>query len=491
MNIPSPSPSADVGSKRKDTRKDAYVRCPGILGFKGAVFLSLTSLFAFGLGTLVMYLLMSTFASEQSSAGVIPLSGRSIIKCEQGFPNRNELQTVLDKASDYWNASFTLSLVRGNESNQGTSSISLVSGTQVRSNRDVFAYGSVTKMYTSAAVLKLYEQGAIDLDDKITHYLDPWLLKVNGTTLTALYGNTIEIKSMTIANLLGMNSGIHDYDNSLTEAYQFAIPERTISPIDALYLGNRTFYCMPGDSKCAGYSSTNFEVLGLLLLQQANVDSIQEYDQLSFLKTSSRKIDRDFATELQSDGMVFPTSGTCKDHGVIDGFLVDGSSVADISCVGGFTCGNVLGPSLPVAKLTRRLLRSGKDAILSDATLRLMLDLQKLPLGTVPGAEYGLGLMRMQNPFLSGGGAGYTGHNIGHGGETYGFGSLSGYLPRWDMGYALAANIQIGEPLPGTSRWAFNQHVETTLCQVLELIATKCVLSRKDPITVLEKAYCF
>jgi hypothetical protein len=61
---------------------------------------------------------------------------------------------------------------------------------------------------------------------------------------------------------------------------------------------------MPGDSKCAGYSSTNFEVLGLLLLQQANVDSIQEYDQLSFLKTSSRKIDRDFATELQSDGMV-------------------------------------------------------------------------------------------------------------------------------------------------------------------------------------------
>ncbi len=395
------------------------------------------------------------------------------------LPTEALLQDIMDKESRHWNCSFTMSLVtsKGRQV-QIASGFTNREGTRRAEISDKYAYGSVTKMWTAAAVMKLYEEGQIDLDDKITDYLDPWMKDVNGTTLTNLYGNTDEIQSLTIAHLLSMHAGLHDYDSQKLENYQFSHPRHAIGPIEALYLSNRTFYCFPGASSCAGYSSTNFEILGLLLLQQASLRDFEDYDQLSFLKNSPNVVDQEFAIRLRNMGIEFPTSGTCSESGVISGWDTQGRDVSGISCVGGFTCGNLVGPSLPVAMFARHLF-AGSNGVrpLSYRTVDKMKVFSKLPMGTVPGVEYGLGVMRMPNVWASGAGSAVRSHNVGHGGETYGFGALSGYVPGIDVGYAIAANVELVAPKSGTSRWPFNQHVQTAMCKVLQATLSSCSMN--------------
>jgi len=49
--------------------------------------------------------------------------------------------------------------------------------------RDIVPAGSLTKPWTAVGVLRLVEDGVIDLDDPISPHVDPFLLKINDTTL--------------------------------------------------------------------------------------------------------------------------------------------------------------------------------------------------------------------------------------------------------------------------------------------------------------------
>lgn len=67
-----------------------------------------------------------------------------------------------------------------------------------------FRTGSVTKMYTAALILKLVENGLIDLDDKVT------------THLPALQGKIPQVDEIIIRNLLNHTSGLsHPTDDNL------------------------------------------------------------------------------------------------------------------------------------------------------------------------------------------------------------------------------------------------------------------------------------
>lgn len=63
-----------------------------------------------------------------------------------------------------------------------------------------FRIGSVTKQFTAALILKLYEAGKIDLDSKISRYL-PWYRQDTGSKVS-------------VRNLLGHTSGIPNYTTS-------------------------------------------------------------------------------------------------------------------------------------------------------------------------------------------------------------------------------------------------------------------------------------
>lgn len=83
---------------------------------------------------------------------------------------------------------------------------------------DTFLYGSGTKPFTAAAVMRLIEQGKVDANVPAAKYIDPFLQANNGTTLAEIFGK--EVMNATAMDLIRMSAGIPDfekgdYDNRL------------------------------------------------------------------------------------------------------------------------------------------------------------------------------------------------------------------------------------------------------------------------------------
>jgi CubicO group peptidase (beta-lactamase class C family) len=110
----------------------------------------------------------------------------------------------------------------------------------------VFQLASVTKQFTAAAVLALVQDGRVDLEAAITHYLP------NAPT----QGRTI-----TVRQLLSHTSGIPDY----AESPRIAALKRLDLPPDSLValIATTPFYFEPGEQM--RYSNTGFALLGLLI----------------------------------------------------------------------------------------------------------------------------------------------------------------------------------------------------------------------------------
>jgi D-alanyl-D-alanine carboxypeptidase len=78
---------------------------------------------------------------------------------------------------------------------------------QVRMTKDTPIYiASVTKLYTATAIMKLYEEGALSLDDPMSKYLPADLIRGINVYKGKDYSNEI-----TIEQLLSQTSGIADY----------------------------------------------------------------------------------------------------------------------------------------------------------------------------------------------------------------------------------------------------------------------------------------
>eukprot|EP00931_Biecheleriopsis_adriatica_P016281 TRINITY_DN12046_c0_g1_i2.p1 TRINITY_DN12046_c0_g1~~TRINITY_DN12046_c0_g1_i2.p1 ORF type:complete len:217 (-),score=15.71 TRINITY_DN12046_c0_g1_i2:174-797(-) len=84
---------------------------------------------------------------------------------------------------------------------------------------DLYVWGSVTKLITGAGVLQLVDKGDIGLDDSVTTYIDPFLKMTAGSdpeqnysSLEDLWG--AEVHKITVRDLLGMTSGVPDYDTA-------------------------------------------------------------------------------------------------------------------------------------------------------------------------------------------------------------------------------------------------------------------------------------
>lgn len=126
---------------------------------------------------------------------------------------------------------------------------------------------STTKLFTTAIILRLRENGKLSLDDKISTYLDPTL--TNGLHM---YKGKEYSHKLTIKHLLAHTSGLPDYfqgkgtngkslENELTEGndqfwtFNQAI-ERT-KKMSALFA--------PGTRNKANYSDANFQLLGKII----------------------------------------------------------------------------------------------------------------------------------------------------------------------------------------------------------------------------------
>jgi D-alanyl-D-alanine carboxypeptidase len=125
---------------------------------------------------------------------------------------------------------------------------------------------SVTKLYTAAAIMKLYEQGALALDDPMAKYLPPDLIRGIHVYQGHDYSNEI-----TIEQLLGQTSGIADYydEKAKDGKTMFDLFEAdpvhiwTVDETIARARDGMTPNFKPGTA--ASYSDTNYQLLGKII----------------------------------------------------------------------------------------------------------------------------------------------------------------------------------------------------------------------------------
>lgn len=297
---------------------------------------------------------------------------------------------------------------------------------------DAFAMGSTTKMYTAAAVLRLVDAGKIGLDDKALPHLDTLWTRLNGTSIVNVLGP--QIGNVTVRQLLQMRSGIPDFDNMASRAYQLDHPGEDMGPVKELsfILPGQSFDCEPGT--CGEYSSSNYELLGLLLAQQADSQAWDDYMQATGLPGNVLG---------EMPHTTFARHGSCQKYTEIHGYSAERTSAQGVpldvyneSCTNGWTCGNLMSNGADAAVFVRALLGPGAHVV-KAATQKEMLKTIPLTQGWSVGLQYGLGVMDLSSAIGE-----QTGSFVGHGGETFGFNALTAYSMQHDFAISAVANTE-------------------------------------------------
>lgn len=141
-------------------------------------------------------------------------------------------------------------LFPGNRVWQSASGLSHIYNQTPMDTSRLFSQASVTKMFTSAMILQLVDEGELSLDDPIGQYL-PALPHVNG--------------AIKIRRLLNHRSGIHDFiaGNNATAQSWFSAPLAIWDPEDAI----TAFIQAPifSENAAFSYSNTNYVLLGMII----------------------------------------------------------------------------------------------------------------------------------------------------------------------------------------------------------------------------------
>lgn len=170
-------------------------------------------------------------------------------------PNRGKYQSILNWMTSNGVVGVTMSVY----SKQSGMWIGASGVADLRNNTDmkscnISRVGSTVKMVTATTVLKLMEEGKLNLDDKISSYLEGDVINKIKNANTA-----------TIRQLLQHSSGIYNYIQNI----QFQISSlnnfiREWKPNDLLqYAFNKDAYFAPGED--VRYSNTGYIMLGLLI----------------------------------------------------------------------------------------------------------------------------------------------------------------------------------------------------------------------------------
>ena len=289
-----------------------------------------------------------------------------------------------------------------------------------------FAFGSVTKTFTAALVLRLADEGLLGLDDPILR----WLPEYAGSTFL---GTTPARRQLiTIRMLLAQTSGLYDYFNSLPlDAKLRAAKKRVWAPDEVLAYVKKPLF-IAGDGWA--YANTNYLLLGLIaeraggaplstlyhsrLLDPAGLGSL--YLQVAESTKAPVAQGYDFAT-LSRTAKAIPWG--------------DGTRVMPFTSVT-----SAAGAAGALAGTARDLARWGQilyaGVALQPASQAAMLAFDGTAASGAP-ADYGLGVGRR-----------YIGDRItvGHAGRLAGFRSSLRYVPELGVSVAVLTNQDRWDP---------------------------------------------
>ena len=170
------------------------------------------------------------------------------------------LQTVLDKIVDQKKVFGTSFAIKKDNS-------SWIGGSgNIASNQSYFI-ASTTKLFTTAIILNLKSKGKLNLEDKISKYLDSSIIK----SLHVLKGKEYSY-DLTIKHLLSHTSGLPDYfqdkgssgksleDELKSGSDQYWTLEEAIERTKSMQP-----LFIPGSKNKAHYSDANFQLLGKII----------------------------------------------------------------------------------------------------------------------------------------------------------------------------------------------------------------------------------
>lgn len=383
---------------------------------------------------------------------------------------------VLQGQASFWNTSFSAAFV-GSPDNQDSPSyglqVAVAAGIEDYSTGQsitpdsVIPMGSVTKSWTMAAVMRAVEAGKFTLDSLVTELTDEIMMSDNGTTLIEIFQKTADdpstavssLKKITVRMLLGMSSGLQDYNDTWYEDVTINDPAVTVTPYDLIWRLNKTFLFEPGTPGQKAYSSVGYEILGLILAQSDGSSEWTKYSQLQGAIP--------IALLPEFNATYFPTSGLCSAiPNMIEQYMFNTSTVTacknhvlnsdacrdalfltlfERNCVNGWTCGNIAATPLDVARFYSAL---GGLQLFHDLTLLGELaKFQPLTQGwcSTCHLEYSLGLMIMTAGLNASLKPAPSALLYGHGGADFGSGTqLAGFNPTFSFAVTVAMGSASG-----------------------------------------------
>ncbi len=273
----------------------------------------------------------------------------------------------------------------------------------VPANKDtMFRIGSVTKQFTSAAIVRFVEQGKLTLDDDISKFLPDFPMQ----------GNTV-----TIRHLLNHTSGIPSYTDLGDEWFKLIPMELTHDEMLAL-VKNKPFDFKPGEKH--KYNNTGYYMLGMIIEKVSgtspNAGDYAQHMQDEFFKP--------LGLERTCYGFNTPIiKNRAKGYGAINGVI---ENAPHLGMSQPFAAGSLLSTGEDLVKWSMAL-ASGK--VVTPGSYALMTTPTILPSGEkVP---YGFGLEVGE----------FEGRRcIRHGGGIHGFNSMLMYVPDDDVHVAVICN---------------------------------------------------
>ncbi len=272
----------------------------------------------------------------------------------------------------------------------------------VRPETTLFRVASISKLFTTVAVLQLYEQGKIRLDDNINHYLQAFQIEETYPSPLTAESLLTHTDGFDVAWGIGAaNTGRASF-LPLDQFLQERLPPRVIPP-EQVYL----------------YGDAGMTVAGYLAQEVAGVPFEEYVEQQIFQPL-----------EMQHSSFRQPLPLRLADE-VAVGYEEDGTAVP-FQWVQSVPAIALSTTALDMANFMLANLQEGQfnnRRILSETTTHQMHRQQFVHHPELPGSAYGF-YLRDQNDRLI----------LEHGGVMPGFASLLFLIPEDNLGFFLAAN---------------------------------------------------
>lgn len=373
--------------------------------------------------------------------------------------------SVLKDGADGFAATAAAGVIDG-----GGSSIAV--GTKTTAD-DRFIWGSVTKVLTGTGILRLISKGVMRLDDTIPQYIDPFLKQMklknpaqNFSSLVDLFGP--ETADITVEDLLGMKSGVPDYDTasptgrSPTDSFRelaYKHPGTNYVPAYMLnvpwcHTGKLIFKPGVCDREKYGncYTSTNFVLLGMILAGQANASDWDTFDQNAILAD----VAKDFVPPL-SYALTGPPRQWTGVRGYDTTHYNNNTTPIDVSNVSGvfagWTASDLVGTATDIARLAYDVYAPPYKLVAKEY-VDMMYNTSGL-------TGYGLATFNLTRRT---GLHGPDGVAMGHLGATYGYQSIVAYNPAMGFSLSVATNIETdGQSQPADTMCSVYNSVRATI----------------------------